>query len=276
MRSKDNFDMFVSAFMNGNKNASKVFLEHISVIMDQWGRKNKIELCWNAKDSQIVPVKTLCEKVHHTIFHTLQSHPENITSFSTYKKIVISTVEKFIANGFKEFNRLLIEGENISWKLVDSKLKCFSSRWFYERKSFLKGNEVEVYNSSLAVLYEKISSLQKYFNNSYGLKSYFFCILENKARENNRKKLTFIPVHQNIPETMPHGDQQEEPEGRVVKIRNSIKRLSDIEQYIILHHFWNGKKLNELAEELHISFENCRVIKHRAIKKIVGYMNINK
>ena len=276
MSNKENFGTLISRFLKGDKNASEVFFEHISIIMDQWSRKNKFELCWNAGQSRTIPVKVLCRKVYDAVFLSVKNQPEAYTEFRTYKNAIIETAERIMAEGFKEFNHLLIDGDNSSWKLVDEKLKRFSAKWFYERKSLLKGNEKDVYNASVAILYEKISSTQKYFNNSYGLKSYFFCILENKALENNRKKPEFIQQDQDMPEIIQEWHPPEEPEERIIKIRNNISRLSEIEQYIIVHHFWNEKKLNEIAEELQISFENCRVIKHRAIKKIAGYLDKNK
>jgi RNA polymerase sigma factor (sigma-70 family) len=274
MYSINNFGALIEGVAKSDRNACEIISEHISILVEQWGRKNKIELCWNSMGNEVVPVDKLLSRVRKDVIVAIQINPGRFCSFADYKSKVVEIVEVIVDKGFRDFNTMLIQGNNISWSLLDNKLKVLSAKWFSDRKSFFTGDASDVYYSAVAVLYEKISSEEKYFNNSYGLKSYFFCILENKALENNRKQSGFRSLNQIVPVAEYTTDFSDDNEEIILQIRNKLNRLSETEQYIIVQHFWNEKKLNEIADELSISFENCRVMKHRAIKKIAGFLNI--
>lgn len=274
MNNPGDFKALISQLLMNDKKARETLIEHIGILMNQWCRKNKLELCWTADGSRIKSSKEVAVRVLNEFTSAIVQDPEAALSYPDYKKMIIKIAGNIISNGFMQFNQLLISGDNNAWMFVNQKLKIYTAKWFYNRKSLLETEPDDLFSSSIALLFEKISSKEMQFNDSGGLKSYFFCIVENKAMESNRKLSAYASLQKDIPEEQFASYSQDENEELILKIQHKINELSELEQHILIHYFWNEKKLNEIAEELRISFENCRVIKHRAIQKIAKSMAV--
>ncbi len=268
------FGAFVSLLKQGDVNACNALLEHISIIMNQWCQKNKLELSWTTLSVKDESEKAIAHWVYNEFMATLHQNHTACNSYSEYKKKVIEIAGRMIAEGFKKFNDLLISGNNDAWKSINDKLKIYFAKWFYNRQLYLEGEPEDLFSSAIAVLFEKVSSKELQFTDSCGLKSYFFRILENKAMETNRKQAAFFKFQNELPDESYVSSMQDDKDELFLTIQNRIRELSEIEQHILIHYFWNEKKLNEIAEELRISFENCRVIKHRAIQKIAKSITV--
>jgi RNA polymerase sigma factor (sigma-70 family) len=92
--------------------------------------------------------------------------------------------------------------------------------------------------------------------------------------ESSRKKSAFSVLMQKLPEELFVTVMPDDDSDLISLIGSKIAELSTIERQIITQAFWNDRKLNEIAEELRISSENCRVIKHRALRKLARSFDV--
>jgi len=127
------------------------------------------------------------------------------------------------------------------------------------------------YFSALSTLYEKLSLKQMTFADSHDLKSYFFRIFENKTLESLRADRKHLMTTNNFPELISE-DADNEYDEIITLLKKHIRKLAYNEQYILMAYFLYGKKLTEIATELGITAENCRVIKHRTINRLISLL----
>jgi RNA polymerase sigma factor (sigma-70 family) len=269
MDQKANFSSFISSLIKGEESAYNSLFEHIEIIMIQWGQKNKMELCWTSNNGQLISSKELAKSIGESFLVSLHANLLEFHSYSDYKKKVSELIFVYIDKSFKEFNELLISSNNSAWKVLNEQLRIYTARWYYNRQNFIETEVDELYSSAISVLFENISAKALKFTDSYGLKSYYFRILENKTLEANRKLKSQSKLQLGfVEEQFSSYPLQNENEEIILKLHRKMSELTEIEKRILIHYYWNEKRLNEIAEELRISFENCRVIKHRAIQKI--------
>jgi RNA polymerase sigma factor (sigma-70 family) len=245
---------------------SEQAIEFIGIIVRNWCRKNKLELRWIVLNNVVSKERLIYEKIHSETVEFIKKNP--IRRYPEYKKLVLEIAEDMLNKGFINFNDLLLEKNNLAWKQVAGQLKPYAFKWYQTRRTRIDIDINDIHWSAINVLFEKLSSGQLRFTNSFELKSYYFRILENKMKEQFRViKKEHLMVNE-LPDLSYEASGFEEDD-QILKIKKEIKQLSANEQYIIMEYFLHEKKLSEIAEKMNITAQNCRVIKHRAIQKLM-------
>jgi len=264
MESTDNFKTFIAALAKGEADTRAI--EFIGIIVRNWCRKNKLEIQWIAFENMVWNDVEFYKNIHSAIMKIIRR--ENIKTYSNYKALILNTAEEMLKKGFENFNTLLIEKNNLAWKCVEEQLKVYAFKWHSSRNYGKDSDCHDLHWSAIHILFEKLSFKKLYFRSSFELKSYYFRILENKMKEHLREKKKENRMSREIPELFYDTDDSKEDD-LICFVKKEINKLAENEKYIIQEYFIYEKKLTEIAEELNISAENCRVIKHRALKKLM-------
>lgn len=275
MQQVDNISDFVSALSRGKHLPEKPVLEHMGIVIRQWCRKHKYEITWFSLDGKIGDEHALYHKIYRQLVDDIISKVVTISSYADYKKHVVFIAEGLMREGFSSFNGLLIDGCNNAWKRVATMLRMYTTVWLNNRGLSLEYSSDVLHHQSLIVLFEKISQMKLIFADSCELKSYYFRILENKSREEHRKVLKSRRFTDIIPERCDE-DMLNGPDERVGCVKEQIEKLDGMEKRILSAYFVQEKKLAEIAGELQITAENCRVIKHRAMKRLMNLFAAKK
>lgn len=263
MENADNFKKFVSDLIDGK--ATSKAIEFIAIILRNWCRKNKLEAKWMAFDNKFTGETEFCEMILSETREIIQKN--EIDSYNNYKSIVIESAEEILNKGFKNFNQLLLEKNNLAWKYVTEQLMIYALKWYKTRNYSMDIDIIDLHWAAMNTLFEKQYLKKLKFNNSFELKSYYFRILENKMKEQFRKIKRENLLSREIPD-LPGDVSNSEEDDLVLYLKQEIKKLSENEQFIVQEYFVYEKKLTEIAEKLNISAENCRVIKHRIMKRL--------
>ncbi|MBN2523912.1 MAG: sigma-70 family RNA polymerase sigma factor [Bacteroidales bacterium] len=264
MESTDNFKTFIAALAKGESDTRAI--EFIGIIVRNWCRKNKLEIQWIAFENMVWNDTEFYRNIHSAAMKIIRR--ENTKTYNNYKALIVSTAEKMLKKGFENFNTLLIEKNNLAWKRVEKQLKVYAFKWHSSRTYGKDSDCHDLHWSAIHILFEKLSFKKLHFKNSFELKSYYFRILENKMKEHFREKKKENRISREIPELFYDTDDSKEDD-LICFVKKEINKLAENEKYIIQEYFIYEKKLTEIAEELNISAENCRVIKHRALKKLM-------
>ncbi len=264
MESTDHFKIFITDLAKGEESARAI--EHIGIIVRNWCRKNKLELKWIVSGNRILENDELYYKMYLKALATIRKG--GIKTYSDYKRLVLTLAEEMLTKGFEEFNTLLINKNNLSWKLAEEQLKVYALKWYKTRNISTDLDIHDLHWSAMHVLFEKLFQKKLSFRNSYELKSYYFRILENKMKEQFRKNKKEQLMSHKIPE-LSYETQDSGKDERLEVVKQEIKKLADNEQFIIREYFFCERKLTDIAKKLNISPENCRVIKHRAMKRLM-------
>lgn len=269
MQQVDHISDFVSALSRGEHLPEKPILEHMGIVIRQWCRKHKYEITWFSLDGKIGDEHVLYQKIYRQLVYDVISKVVTISSYADYKKHVLFIAEGFMREGFSGFNGLLIDGCNSAWKRVAAMLRMYTTVWLNNRGVSVDYSDDVLHHQSIITLYEKISQKKLMFADSCQLKSYYFRILENKSREEHRKVLKRRRFTDIIPERCDE-DMLNVPDERMGCVKEQIEKLDGMEKRILLAYFVQEKKLAEIAGELQITAEHCRVIKHRAMKRLIN------
>ncbi|MFO7368931.1 MAG: sigma-70 family RNA polymerase sigma factor [Bacteroidales bacterium] len=269
MQQVDYISDFVSALSRGKYPPEKPILEHMGIVIRQWCRKHKYEITWFSLDGKIGDENALYHKIYRQLVDDIISKVVKIGSYADYKKHVVFIAEGLMREGFLCFNGLLIDGCNSAWKRVEIMLRMYTTVWLNNRGVSFGNSDNVLHHQALITLYEKISQKKLIFADSCELKSYYFRILENKSREEHRKVLKSQRFTDIIPE-LHDEDLLNGPDERIACVKEQIERLDGMEKQILLAYYVQEKKLAEIAGELQISAENCRVIKHRAMRRLIN------
>lgn len=263
MESADNFKKFVSD-LNDGKATSKA-IDFIAIILRNWCRKNKLEVKWMAYDNKFTSETEFCEMILSETREIIQKN--DVDSYNNYKSIIIESAEEILNKGFKNFNHLLLKKNNLAWKYVTEQLMIYALKWYKTRNYSMDIDIIDLHWAAMNTLFEKQYLKKLKFNNSFELKSYYFRILENKMKEQFRKIKRENLLSREIPD-LPGDVSNSEEDDLMLYIKREIEKLSENEQFIVQEYFVYEKKLTEIAEKLNISAENCRVIKHRIMKRL--------
>ncbi len=263
MESAENFEKFVSD-LNDDKASTKT-IELIKIIIRNWCRKNKLEIKWIAFDNMLTMDTEFCRMVHSNTREMIRGN--EINTYKDYKSMVINSAEELLNKGFENFYRLLLEKNNLAWKYVTEQLMIYALKWYKTRNFNMDVDIIDLHWSAINTLFEKQYLKKLRFNNSFELKSYYFRILENKMKEQFRKVKKENLLSREIPDLRFEASNSEEDD-LMLFLKQEIKKLSENEQFIVQEYFVYEKKLKEIAEKLDISAENCRVIKHRVMKRL--------
>ena len=263
-----NFEIFFSKLKEDDIESWAYAYEHVELIVRNWGRKNKFEMEWIADEKGIYSTGMLFGTIC-TLFHEkLTNRYHDSINFSAYKSMFILIAEEQFYEKFNNFYHLLEQSNDRAWKRVNERLRIYAIKWFSNRNYQRESDIPDIYNESLKTMLEKISGKKLFFKNSSMLKSYFFSILENKTKEYKRKNNFTMDIVDNVLEGASVMEANEYDD-TYFSLRNELNKLADTEQYILKEFYMYDKNLLHIAKELHISYENCRVIKHRAIKKLM-------
>ncbi|MBN1790393.1 MAG: sigma-70 family RNA polymerase sigma factor [Bacteroidales bacterium] len=249
-------------------------LEHIGIVSRHWCRKNKLEIRWVVFN--LIPGNDgmIYESILEQMPFPLRQNGIPTGAYQEYKNFVVTCLTEMLDKGFAEFNQWLIQCDNRAWSMVSETLKKYSIIWASTRNPQLINDMNELHFATLNTLFEKTSTLKLAFDNSAGLKSYYFRILENKTKEFHRQKIKHSNVVYDIPGDIVE-DHTFQPNDLSDIVHKKIRSLEEKERYILFAYFMYGKKLNEIAAELNISPEHCRVIKYRALKQLINLLPKN-
>ena len=262
---------FIRAVNRGDSTESTRVVEHIGIIIRQWCRKNKCEISWVAFHGKVCDDHEIVKKIYDAFIDKIIMNEIHITGFIEYKNSILEIGTEVLKNGFTDFNDLLIIGDNKAWKKVQGVLQVYTRVWLSKRKLAFLLQPDELHHVSLHTLFEKMAGKNLRFDSSYALKSYYFSILENKSREENRERLRAQRFTNDIPDQY-EDDTTQMNDDLLCLIKEQIARLDGMEKLILVAYFTREKKLTEIAAELNITPENCRVIKCRAMKRLIQAM----
>jgi len=270
-----NFERFFSKLKEDDIESWAFAYEHVELIVRNWCRKNKLEIEWIADEKDIYSagklLGTVCTLLHEKL--TTKKYNDSI-NFPAYKRMLILIAEEQFHEKFNNFYHLLEISNDRAWKCVDERLGIYAIKWFSNRNYQRESDIPDIYNESLKIMLEKISGNKLFFKNSSMLKSYFFSILDNKTKEYQRKNIITMDIVDDVLEGASVMETNEYDD-TYFSLKNELNKLADTEQYILKEFYMCDKSLLHIAKELHISYENCRVIKHRAIKKLMDTVKMH-
>jgi len=270
----ENFEIFITNLIKNDESTWSVASEHIEIILGNWCRKNKLELEWIADEEGVCNTSKQLEIICVLLREELMKRSHDSITFADYKKILILIAEKEINERFKKFYHLLELKNDQAWKYVDRRLRIYVVKWFSNRNYQKPPYIPDIYSDSLEIMLEKICGKTLFFKNSRMLKSYFFSILENKTKESVRNNKFTIDTVVDVLEGVCVMETNEYDDTYLF-VKKAMKRLTSNEQYILTAFYMHDKNLLHISKELHLSYENCRVVKHRAIKKLMDAVKIH-
>jgi RNA polymerase sigma factor (sigma-70 family) len=175
------------------------------------------------------------------------------------------------SENFADFISRLKANDEYSWKDLDFVLKRILSK-----RMLIKGIDFEsidrIYQDTFSTFYQKFHTCS--FENFIKLKSYVLAILENKIKEENRSKiknqklLAIDNINPLFLSSALYYEQRTMFSETNAAVRKLLDSLDNRERTIIYNLYYKGENIKNISKRLGISSENCRVIKHRAIKKL--------
>ena len=172
---------------------------------------------------------------------------------------------------FDEFINRLKNNDEYVWKTLDFVLK----RVVYNlilKKGITDVKAKIIYRDTLSTFYEKINSCN--FKNFNKLKSYVLAIAANKIKEayrNEMREQKLVAIDNVNPRNLSpqfYFDNESHHEENKTDVRHLLSSLNDRERNIVYSLYYKNENMNNIANRLGISNDNCRVIKHRAIQKL--------
>lgn len=178
---------------------------------------------------------------------------------------------------FKDFLSKLSSGEQHAWNTLNFVLKRSISHWltYKFRGSVVTKDDLiqEVVQDTMATLFEKVTNakeLQLQFDSFKSLRAYAMGIAKHKSLDYVRRTNRMSTVSE-MPEVTDRevfeSTNPEEVFANTELLEKLLCEINDVEKTILLR-FSQGHKMYNIAEELDLSPENCRIIKHRALKKL--------
>ncbi len=170
-----------------------------------------------------------------------------------------------IEENFSGFVIQLRKNDREAWKALDFVLQRVLKNWLRRKV----GNNIlieEIYQISLTKFLVLLETSE--FENFHKLKSFIFSIAEKTMKE---------VLRNNTREERLHEDKEDvkniyafiEEKDVAALIEN---HLNSQEKKILVEYFHHGNPLKNIAAQLNITEENCRVIKHRALKKLKSFL----
>lgn len=274
MKEADNFDALLKGIRKGDSAIRKAITEHIGIILRTWCKRNKNEITWMMRKGKIETEFSLHTRVTDDLYSVLKDDKSEIKNYKHYQDFIIEKGNQYLADGYASFNKALIGASSLPWQLLEKTMWKYAVKWLADRNIFNREAIRELHYGALEVLFEKIKQQSLQFNQSSELKSYYFKILEFKWKEFIREKGKSHRYTDKIPELF-YSTDESGAHPLTDKIREYIKQLEPDEQYILKAYYFFEKKLTEIAEDLELSPENCRVIKHRALRKLYDMIPAN-
>ena len=110
-------------------------------------------------------------------------------------------------------------------------------------------------------VYEKLDT---YDEKRSSLSTWIYTIARNTLTDYFRTN----KVAEEIPEDLDDGSSIEETvcnNAMLEILADALEQLEERERTVIIRHYYHGKKLKEIAEELHISYAYVKIIKNKAL-----------
>jgi RNA polymerase sigma factor (sigma-70 family) len=172
---------------------------------------------------------------------------------------------------FDEFISRLKNNDEYIWKTLYFVLKRVVYNWILKR-GITDVKAKKIYQDTFSTFYEKINSCD--FKNFNKLKSYVLAIAANKIKEayrNEMREQRLVAIDSLNPKKLSpqfYFDNESHHEENKTVVRHMLNSLDDRERYIVYSIYYKNENVNDIANRLGISNDNCRVIKHRAIQKL--------
>jgi RNA polymerase sigma factor (sigma-70 family) len=273
MESAENFQEFIEHCRKGNREKIKILKTTTAQSIKQWCLKNKHEITWITNRSGLIKEIEFITECFDSCMKNIINN-RYIDSFAKYRESAIKIAGEMIKTGFTLFITQLKKKDNRAWSVLHKTLFSRSYNWL-RHKGIMDNEAIEiVFNDSVGRFYEKLIHNELDFDNASNLKSYFFKILELRCLEFFRegKKQDYTELNHSEVLKLPFEfdiTMKIEEHEQNMQIIAAIDRLSDLEQNIITGFYYEKSSLREIALQLGKSEENVRVIKHRALKKLM-------
>ncbi len=274
MKQSGNFQNLIKRCLDENTESIDTLKITTVQLIRHWSLKNKIELSWVADPYRMVKETDFLIACFDRGQYEIRSGHKVVKSFQNYKEVIIQITEEEISVAFGKFFCLLKKGNDVAWSVLHKSLFCRSYSWL-KSKGVQEGDEMKtIFNDSMGRFYEKMVSNDLKFDQSLNLKSYFFRILELRSMEAHRekKKQNFLELDHSEVLKLPfehnyalfiEGDEEHR------RMHGALNRLTDTERIILTGFYFEKYNLREIADQIGKSEENVRVIKHRALKKLM-------
>lgn len=259
----------------------EIICVNIKTIAFHWFEKKKYEIRWVANHTDIITEEEFIEFLLTEFENGYKNIYNNVKDFENYKQYVLSIADKCLDFCFHLYIKLLEKNHSMAWKYLSKILYKRSWQWITQHTYSLRINGEDVFGEAIKRFYEKFQEHNLEFENSYKLKSYFFKVMDFIIKEENRKSFSVsiegsFEKDQIDYEGYQNNKISEYDDQEYMILKKGIKILNETEKSILHGLFYEEKKLKEIAEELSISEENCRIIKFRALKKLRDLVNKNK
>jgi RNA polymerase sigma factor (sigma-70 family) len=170
---------------------------------------------------------------------------------------------------FKIFMQLLLDNDRESWNTCRFVLKRSIGHFLAAKTNSAEEMDL-VFQDVMITLHHLLPTC--HFTGFGKLKSFVIAIADRKFRElrrNQSNALKFVSLdtlqQTSYIQLINRDEQRLDEQYLLEQIAN---HLDERERHILFAFYCYGEKLGEIAIRLDISVENCRVIKHRALKKL--------
>lgn len=273
----ENFQDFLKNIQQDDNQAwDKLFIT-TDIIITHWAEERRLEILWYADKSGVVTKEKYIQLVIKELKLFLEKGYE-IYDFSSLKQAILDISQKLLDEGFRYFMNLIFTKDKKAWNIFCDVIKIKIYRFLRMEGYSQVNNFDEIFQETLIVFAEKSAFENLEFVNSYKLKSFMLRVAQLKLYEKFRlsKKqkdsLWIDEMNYNLPESVNCQNVFEDREYAAYL----FKKLEKKEQLIIHYYFFDQKPLKEIAKQLDISEENCRIIKYRAIRKLRDVVGQNK
>jgi RNA polymerase sigma factor (sigma-70 family) len=170
---------------------------------------------------------------------------------------------------FKQFMQRLLDNDRESWNTCRFVLKRGIGHFLAAKTNSAEEMDL-VFQDVMITLHQLLPNC--HFKEFGKLKSFVIAIADRKFKElrrnrNNALKFVSLDTLQQTPyiKLINRDEQRVDNQHLLEQIAN---HLDERERHILFAFYCHGEKLGDIAIRLNISVENCRVIKHRALKKL--------
>ncbi len=184
-------------------------------------------------------------------------------------------------HNFGQFLEQLVQKDHEAWASLDFVLRRVIIHWMlkqYGHSGYFDKSEIEeVYQDAFSKLFEVITGETEntaVFASYDKLKSYAIGIAKNMANQKLRKLKKMEQTTRSLDQEhyiwlISDNDRYAQP-GHIEDrdFINTILTDLSYREKMILKRFSEGDKLVDISDELNISPEHCRIIKHRTLKKV--------
>lgn len=171
---------------------------------------------------------------------------------------------------FKQFVQKLKAKDQASWNSCRFVLKR-SIGHFLAARTHGPEEFDSIFQEVMVSVYQLLPDC--HFENYSKFKSFVLAIADRKQKELQRRKRAerrLVSLEQALCADSTGKSEQQRLEDRHL-LDDILHNLNERERRILIDFYCHNEKLTDIAVELQISAEHCRVLKHRALKKIDAF-----